>query len=226
MVVKFTKYRDGEAVGNFTPGGEIYIHSTEERDHGAIAGRKVKVYICVKAEDAEAAKANPNLEKDQAEEVMAGQMRLKTNLGLRDPIAITIERSVAEYWACVAATKDQRTHSETESRAVVLVLNGERLIELDHDLIDEQASWQNTIACWTDIYPLSDVLIRVEHVTRERYNELTREGPGAVSPAPPFAGIELTVMLDTISRLGDGDITPVGADAVVSTLAALRSAMS
>jgi hypothetical protein len=45
-------------------------------------------------------------------------------------------------------------------------------------------------------------------------------------PAPPLARIELLVISDTIGRLAEGDITPTEADAVVSALAALRSAMS
>jgi hypothetical protein len=43
-----------------------------------------------------------------------------------DPkIALTTERSVAEYFACNAAMGDHRNHPEEESHPVLLVLDGE-----------------------------------------------------------------------------------------------------
>jgi hypothetical protein len=228
MRARFTKYRTNETGGMFTPGEQVYIHAVQEQkdDDSLIQDQKIKVYICTKASDAEAAKADPNLEVVQAEELADGQLRLETDPEPRIPkVALTTERSVAEYWACLAAADDQHNHPDAESRGVVLVLNGERLLELDLDLIHEEDSWQNAIGCWDEIFPLADVLIGVKEVTPQRHDEIEAEGLGAVLPASPLAGIELTAMSDTIMALVEGFITPAGADAVVSALAALRLAM-
>jgi hypothetical protein len=248
MVVKFIKYRDGET-GMFTPGEEIYIHSVEEREHSSIKSKMVKFYICTKASDAEAAKADPKLHQVEAEEIAGSQLRIKTDPDPRDPmsayvpdraktdpkLSLTTEQSVAEYWACLAVFTDRHDRPQEESNPVVLVLNGERLFELNHPLGqfdyelwgDEQDDVETGILCLEDIDPLTGVLIGVEHVTPERYDQFIKDGREAVwPPAPPLARIELLVISDTIGRLAEGDITPTEADAVVSALAALRSAMS
>jgi hypothetical protein len=223
IMARFISYRAGGS-GMFTPGKEIYINSIEEREHYAIQGKMVKVYIYAKAADAERASIDPNLDQVQAEELVRSQLRLAKP---RDPkIALTTERCVAEHWACAAAAEDQHAHSEAESGGVVLVLDGERLLELDHNLCSEGDSWQSEIACWDDVFPLDDVLIDVEDVTPQRDKVIREEGRGAVLPAPPLAGIELTVMSATIVKLRKGVIRPERTDAVVSALAALRSAMS
>jgi hypothetical protein len=245
MIVKFTKYPDGETGGIFTPGEEVYIHSIQP----VLKGDMVKIYICTKASDAEAAKADPNLDTVQAEELAHSQLRIKIDPDPRDPmsayvttsatsdpiLALTTERSVAVYWACRAALADRRDRPEEESKPVVLVLNGERLLEEDHPLgefdnhfwDDEEDDVNYGIACLQDIDPLEAVLIATEPVTTQLYDCLAEQSRETVwHPAPPLARVELLVMSDTIGRLVDGDIAPAEADAVVSALGSLRSAMS
>jgi hypothetical protein len=191
MMVRFVKYRDGES-GMFTPGEEIYIHSAvEERKHSAIEGKMVRIFICTRAADAEAAETDASFDLMQAELVSSADMRLKTDPEPCDPkIALTTERSVAEYWACIATKNDQQNYPEAESNGVVLVLNGERLLELGHhlSLSYEKDSRQNEIACWDDVFPLDDVLVDVEDVTPQRHKEIREQGRGAVLPAPPLVG--------------------------------------
>jgi len=169
-------------------------------------------------------RADPNLDNVQTEVLSRRQLG-------RDPkVALTTDRPVAEYWACLAAASDQRNNPEVESSAVVLVLNAERLIEREYELKDVYEEnwydWQNEIACWNDIIMFDSNLIGVEPVTSQRTAEIGARGRAAVSPAPPIAGIELRVMLDTIDKLRKGEITLARADAVASALAALRSTMS
>lgn len=183
MMVWFTNYRPDES-GMFAPGEEIYIHSVEEQDHASIKGKKIEVYICTKAADADAAKADPNLDNVQAEEIRLSEMQLRTDPNTRDPIsaymapsaisepqlALTTERSVAEYWACLAVFADRQDHPEAESNPVVLVLDGRRLLELRYPLTqiddqiwdDEEDDVKYGIACLQDIDPLSEVLIVTE----------------------------------------------------------------
>jgi hypothetical protein len=243
MIVTFTKYPGGETGGIFTPGEEVYIHSIQPHEHS------VKIYICTKTSDAEAAKADPNLDTVQAEELAHSQLRIKIDPDPRDPmsayvttsatsdpiLALTTERSVAVYWACRAALADRRDRPEEESKPVVLVLNGERLLEEDHPLgefdnhfwDDEEDDVNYGIACLQDIDPLEAVLIATEPVTTQLYDCLAEQSRETVwHPAPPLARVELLVMSDTIGGLVGGDIAPAEADAVVSALGSLRSAMS
>jgi hypothetical protein len=186
MTVCFTNYRPNEN-GMFAPGEEIYIHSVEEQDNAAIKGKKVKVYICTKAADADAAKVDPNLDNVQAEEIKASEMWLKTEPDTRYPmaayvatsakseprLALTTERSVAEYWACVAVFADRHDRLQEESDPVVLVLDGGRLVEFNYPLTqfdyltwgDEEDDVNYGIACLQDIDPLSEVLVAVESAT-------------------------------------------------------------
>jgi hypothetical protein len=160
--------------------------------------------------------------------------RLRTS-GTDDPkISLTTERSVAEYWAYLAVFGDRRNHPGEDSSEVVLVIDGEGLLELNYDLSafsdpiwgDGECDWENEIACWDDIEPLEEVLMAVEPVPTERYQVLIERGCEAFKPAtPPIASFELTVMADAIGKLVEDEITPADADGVVSALAALRSAL-
>jgi RNA:NAD 2'-phosphotransferase (TPT1/KptA family) len=59
--------------------------------------------------------------------------RLRTS-GTDDPkISLTTERSVAEYWACHAVFGDRRNRTGEDSSEVVLVIDGEGLLELNYD---------------------------------------------------------------------------------------------
>jgi hypothetical protein len=160
--------------------------------------------------------------------------RLRTS-GTDDPkISLTTERSVAEYWAYLAVFGDRRNRPGEDSGEVVLVIDGEGLLELNYDLSafsdpiwgESECDWENEIACWDDIEPLEEVLIAVEPVPPEGCRELTDSGRAAFEPAvPPIASLELTVMADTIGKLVENEITPADADGVVTALAVLRSAL-
>ena len=50
-------------------------------------------------------------------------------------IALTTERSVAEYFACNTVSADKRNDPEEESGPVVLVLNGEGLLARNYNLV-------------------------------------------------------------------------------------------
>jgi hypothetical protein len=155
--------------------------------------------------------------------------------GTGDPkISLTTERSVAEYWACHAVFGDRRDRPGEDSSEVVLVIDGEGLLELNYDLSafsdpiwgDGECDWENEIECWDDIEPLDEVLMAVEPLPSERYQVLIERGYGAFKPAtPPMASFELAVMADMIGKLVEDEITPADADGVVSALAALRSAL-
>jgi hypothetical protein len=56
--------------------------------------------------------------------------------GTDDPkISLTTERSVAEYWAFHAVFGDRHDRPDEDSSEVVLVLDGEGLLELQYDLV-------------------------------------------------------------------------------------------
>ena len=160
--------------------------------------------------------------------------RLRTS-GTGDPkISLTTKRSVAEYWACHAVYGDRHDRPDEDSSEVVLVLDGEALLELDYDLNafndpiwgEGECDWENEIACWDDIEPLEEVLMAVEPVPPERYQVLIERGCAAFKPnTPPIAAFELTVMADAIGKLVEDEIMPADADVVLSELARLRSAL-
>jgi hypothetical protein len=160
--------------------------------------------------------------------------RLRTSGTDNPKISLTTKRSVAEYWACHAVFGDRHDRPGEDSSEVVLVLDGEGLLELNYDLSafsdpiwgEGECDWENEIACWDDIEPLDEVLIAIEPVAPERCQELVERGRAAFEPpTPAIASFELTVMADTISKLVEDEITPADADVVVSALAALRSAL-
>jgi hypothetical protein len=97
-------------------------------------------------------------------------------------VALTTDSSVAEYWACIAATNDQHNNPQVESTGVVLMLNGERLVEREYDLrelyLENGHNWQNEIACWNDIILFDSNLIGVEPVTPQRAAEIRETGAG------------------------------------------------
>jgi hypothetical protein len=149
-------------------------------------------------------------------------------------IALTTERSVAEYFACNAVFADKHDRPGEDSSAVVLTLDGEGLLALNYDLVqcsdpvwgEGECDWENEIECWDDIEPLEEVLIAVEPVASERYQDFIERGPAAFKTAiPPIAGFELTVISDTIDKLVEDEITPADADVVIGALRHLRSAL-
>jgi hypothetical protein len=150
-------------------------------------------------------------------------------------ISLTTERSVADYFSNVALHGDKHDHPDEESTAVILVIDGEKLLALGYKLVPfsdtyhgpGKCDWENEIACWDrDIEHLDEVLMAVEPVPRERFQVFLKRGRVAFKPAiPPMGHFELSVMKGTMNRLAKGKITPVDADGVVCALAALRSAL-
>jgi hypothetical protein len=116
--------------------------------------------------------------------------RLRTSQPGDPKIALTTERSVAEYFACVAVSGDRHDRPDEESSGVVLVLDGEGLIALNYDLLEfrdhiwgeGECDCENEIACWNDIEPLGEVLISVEFVASDRYEDITERGSAAAKP--------------------------------------------
>ena len=150
-------------------------------------------------------------------------------------ISLTTERSVADYFSNVALHGDKHDHPSEESAAVILVIDGEKLLALGYKLVPfsdtyhgpGKCDWENEIACWDrDIERLDEVLIVVEQVPPERFQVFLKRGRAAFKPViPPMGHFELSVMKGTIKRLTKGKITPAAADGVVSAFAALRSAL-
>lgn len=166
-------------------------------------------------------------------QILAEDRLRKATIG-DQKIALTTERSVAEYFACNAVFADKHDRPDEESSAVVLVLDGEGLLADNYNLVpfsdlywgEGECDWENEIECWDDIQPLDEVLMAVEPVPPERYQVLIERGYKEFKPAtPPMASFELALMADTIGKLVEDEITPVDADVVVSELARLRSAL-
>jgi hypothetical protein len=142
----------------------------------------------------------------------AGRLRRATSGDQK--VALTTERSVAEYFACNAAWADKHDRPPSaDSSGVVLVLDGEGLLALNYNLTpfsdpiwgEGACDWENEIECWDDIEPFEEVLMAVERVLPERYRDFVERGRAAFQPAkPPTAGFELTVMADTIGKLVEG----------------------
>ena len=146
-------------------------------------------------------------------------------------IALTTERSVAEYFACNAVSGEKYDNPGEESSPVVLVLDGEGLLELNYNLV----SFSDPILGRRGVRlgkrdsvlgPLDEVLMAVEPVPSARYQVFIERGDMPFKPAtPPLATIELTVMPEVIGKLVGSEITPEDADGVVSALGRIRSAL-
>jgi hypothetical protein len=157
----------------------------------------------------------------------------KANAG-DQKVALTTEKSVAEYFACNAVFGDKHDRPNEESTGVVLVLDGEGLYALNYNLVpfsdpywgEGECDWENEIECWDDIEPLEEVLMAVEPVPPEQYQVYMESGYTSFAPtSPPAAEFELAMMADTIGKLVEGEITPADADAVASALSGLRRAL-
>lgn len=89
-------------------------------------------------------------------------------------VALTPDRSVAEYFAQVAVSGDRDLHGipEEETRPVVLELDGDGLIEQNYDLQrhsdpvwgEGACDWEQEVACWGDIGSLDEVLIEIRTI--------------------------------------------------------------
>jgi hypothetical protein len=115
-------------------------------------------------------------------------------------IALTTERSVAEYFACNAVFADKHDRPDQESSPVVLVLDGAGLLADNYKLVpfsdpiwgDGECAWENDIECWDDIEPLEEVLMAVEPAPPERYRDFIEHCRVAFKPTfSRIASLEL-----------------------------------
>jgi hypothetical protein len=82
-------------------------------------------------------------------------------------IALTTERSLAEYWAHLDVFGDRHDHPDEETHPVVLVLDGDTLIEDHYDLQRYSEPDWDEIACWGDIEALDEVLIDIQQIPEQ-----------------------------------------------------------
>jgi hypothetical protein len=159
--------------------------------------------------------------------------RLRVSVPGDQTVAMSIERTVAEYFACTAVDVDQHDRPREESDPVVLVLDGERLLACGYQLegFPDEASeldWENEIACLSDIHPLHKFLIGVGGVSADRVRaffrakNLQRRRRPFRPPGPPLALYELRVMEDISLRLADGKITQNRASMIRAAMDLLR----
>ena len=109
-----------------------------------------------------------------------------------EKISLTTERSVAEYFACNAAHADRdkrnRVQGGENSTGVVLILDGEGRLALNYNLNpfsdavwgEGECDWENEIECWDDIEPLDEVLLAIDHVAPDRYQQFIEHGPACL----------------------------------------------
>jgi hypothetical protein len=111
-----------------------------------------------------------------------------------DPkVALTPDRSVAEYFSFIAVAGDQHDRPGEITRPVILVLDGEALA-LRHTMEaysdnfwgKGECDWENEIACWDDVEPLHEVLIRIEEVPLDAYEVWQNGGSRLFHPARPW----------------------------------------
>lgn len=92
-------------------------------------------------------------------------------------IALTTERSVADYFACNAVFGDLLAHPGEKSEPVLLIIDGEARVADHYELEgyrdtikgDGECDWENEIACWSDIDDLADVLLSIDPVSKSRW---------------------------------------------------------
>lgn len=155
--------------------------------------------------------------------------RLRPSQTGTQKISLTPERSVAEYFACNAVFGDRHDRPQEETKPVLLVLDGEGLIALLYDLEDytgdgEDCDWENEIACYSDIEPLDEVLIRVEPVSEDRakpYAELPlyEQRRDAYKPVGPgLSAHELSSVTQMVEQLEEGQITEDEADQIAAVI--------
>jgi len=104
-------------------------------------------------------------------------------------VSLTLDRNVAEYFACRAALLDAGKFA-AEGNAVVLELDGYALSALLHELSASEVGWEREVTC-SDIEQLDRVLIAQEQVPPERFADFLRLGRKAFMPTselkPDFA---------------------------------------
>jgi hypothetical protein len=102
-------------------------------------------------------------------------------------VSMTTNFSVAEYFAFLAVMGDWSEHPESASGGAVLGLDGDKLrrrhgLRRFKDPVwgKGECDWENEYACSSEIAPLRDVLLSIEHVPQKRLRRLIAEGHVAV----------------------------------------------
>jgi hypothetical protein len=151
-------------------------------------------------------------------------------------VGLTTERAVSDYFAWTAMFDDDRDHRGEGGEPVVLALDGGKLLALGYNLtnyVDQQEGpgvrdWENELGCWSDIYPLDEVLIEVLPAPDEQFGAYleiqSRElvSDTFVPKGPRLAQYELSVMKDVVERLVEREITVDKANAITSAINDLR----
>jgi hypothetical protein len=101
-------------------------------------------------------------------------------------VSLTLDRNVAEYFACQAALRASEAQLEADSNAVVLELDGHALAALFHELRAGEVSWQRELVCCDSIEQLDRVLIGSEPVPPERFADYRQLGRKAFMPTSEF----------------------------------------
>jgi hypothetical protein len=112
-------------------------------------------------------------------------------------VALTPARSVAAFWASSAVSGDILDRTGRETRPVILVIDGEALGWLGYSIQGYsdavwgvgECDWENEFACWDDIVPLHEVLVRIKKVpiaVHKIWVEIKREQP--FWPRRPWIG--------------------------------------
>jgi hypothetical protein len=169
------------------------------------------------------------------------EKRLRVSATGDRKVALTTERSVAEYWACTAVVGDKHDHSDADSQPVVLTLDGEGLVALHYELEghsdpvwgDGACDWENEVACRSDIEldDLDDLLISVELVPQDRRDaydtlESIEQRSAQFKPTGPrLADHELAIMEYVVDGLEEGEITRTQANAIIVAMRSLRRSL-
>ncbi len=104
---------------------------------------------------------------------------MQTSRSATPVVSTTLEYSVGEYFACAAVFGDEHDQPDKPTLPIVLILDGEALLksgyfltEFSDDVWGEgECDWESEIACWSDIRPIREFVMAVEHVPAERYRD-------------------------------------------------------
>jgi hypothetical protein len=147
-------------------------------------------------------------------------------------VSLTVSKKVAEYFACNSLFGDRHDRPALESAPVVLVLNGELMLAEEYELEYEsddcwgegECDWENEIACWDDISPLSNVLLGVENVSADAYARYEESGRASFKPSGPrLADVMLCIMEGVVPGFWYGSLTEHEADQFAALVQRVRA---
>jgi hypothetical protein len=148
-------------------------------------------------------------------------------------VSMTTELCVAQYFACAACFEDRRDYPEEQSEPVVVVLDGERMLEVGYELASlrdedvEEAAWEHEISCDRDIQPLAEVFVKAVPTPAACWEQFQYNTPDEpfVPPGVPMVEFALHVMAHVTWARMNGDVAAAEADAAVQALEQLRTVM-